>query len=57
LEDFFIGLSQTSLAKVYLQQSNGKFKEIAQPDLQKDLNYEEVDAQWIDINGDSHLIC
>lgn len=55
LEDFFIGSSQTSLAKVYLQQSNGKFKEIAQPDLQKDLNYEEVDAQWVDINGDSHL--
>lgn len=55
LEDVFIGSSKTSVPHLFVQNSSGKFKEIAQPIFKTDSVYEEVDAIWVDVNGDTHL--
>ena len=54
-EDFFIGAARGFHNAVYLQTKNGKFKQIIQPALLLDSNYEDVDAVWTDLNKDSHL--
>jgi enediyne biosynthesis protein E4 len=55
LEDFFVGSTKTSMPHLYLQNSSGKFKEMPQTAFKTDSVYEEVDAIWVDINGDTHL--
>lgn len=55
LEDVFLGNARDALSKVYLQTASGKFKNVPQPALEKDLIYEDTDAQWADVNGDKHL--
>lgn len=54
-DDFFIGAARGFHNAVYMQTKNGKFKQIAQPALLLDSNYEDVDAVWIDLNKDTHL--
>lgn len=55
LQDVFVGSSKTSLAHVYLQTKAGQFTELAEPSLKQDFDYEEVAAQWVDVNGDIFL--
>ncbi len=55
LEDIFLGNARDALSKVYLQNANGKFQNLPQPALEKDLIYEDVDAQWTDVDSDKHL--
>ncbi len=50
--DFFLGSSKTSSAVVMLQQEKG-FMQRQQKDLENDKSNEEVDACFVDLNGDS----
>ena len=52
LEDVFIGSSKTFHDAIYLQQTNGKFMRTAQPAMNVDSMYEDVDAVWADVNND-----
>lgn len=54
LDDFFIGSSKTSKSVVFLQQANGRFISLPQPDLDLDSTNEEVDALWADLNRDGY---
>jgi hypothetical protein len=51
-EDFYMGSSKGTRAKVAVQLVNGTFAELQQPALEADSMYEEVDAIWLDINQD-----
>ncbi|WP_290795404.1 VCBS repeat-containing protein [Flavihumibacter sp. UBA7668] len=53
-EDIFLGSSKSNKASVLLQSADGKFKPMHQPALEADSMYEEVDAVWLDINGDGY---
>lgn len=53
-DDIFLGSSKTYQPKVLLQTEGGKFVPVGQPALAADSMYEEVDAIWLDINGDGH---
>ena len=55
LEDVFIGSSKTFHNAIFLQQPNGKFIQTKQPLIALDSMYEDVDAQWIDVNNDGNL--
>ncbi len=55
LEDVFVGSSRETLPQVFLQKTNGKFQTLAQKAFVQDSIYEEIDAQWTDINADGHL--
>lgn len=55
LEDVFIGASKTFHNGIFLQQPNGTFTKTKQPDILLDSMYEDVDAQWIDVNNDGHI--
>ncbi|MDZ7899741.1 MAG: VCBS repeat-containing protein [Arcicella sp.] len=55
LEDVFMGSTKTSMPHLYMQNSSGKFRELPQIIFKTDSVYEEVDAIWVDVNGDSHL--
>ena len=55
LEDVFIGSSKTFHNAIFLQKPNGKFVETKQPLMALDSMYEDVDAQWIDVNNDGNL--
>jgi len=52
LEDFFIGGAREQAGKMYVQEKNGKFKEIEQPAFEQDKNLEDVDAIFCDVNKD-----
>lgn len=52
LEDVFIGSSKTYHPGVWLQELNGTFRKTIQPSLEADSMFEEVDAQWVDLNRD-----
>ena len=54
LEDVYVGSSKLLRSHLYIQTSEGKFKESAQPALALDSAYEEVDAEWVDVNRDGH---
>lgn len=54
LEDVFVGASKTHHGAVYLQTRAGKFVQLPQPALVKDSMWEQVDAQWVDLNNDTH---
>ena len=55
LDDVFIGASKTEKGAVFLQQPSGKFLLSNQPELSKDSMYEDVDACWVDVNGDGNV--
>jgi hypothetical protein len=54
LEDVFVGASKTHHGAVYLQTKAGKFVQLPQPELAKDSMWEQVDAQWADLNNDTY---
>jgi hypothetical protein len=53
LEDIFIGSSRGHSSKIYVQNTTGKFQLLEQDALEKDKEYEEIDAVWVDVNKDS----
>ncbi len=55
LEDVFIGSSKDKKSAVFLQQANGKFIRTTQPSMDADSVYEDVDANWIDVNNDGNI--
>lgn len=54
LDDFFIGSSKWEKSVVFEQLPGGTFKKLAQPALDADSTYEDVDACWTDVNNDSY---
>jgi hypothetical protein len=54
LDDVFIGSSKGKKNAVFLQKPSGKFERSAQPALDNDSTYEDVDACWVDLNNDKH---
>ena len=54
LEDIFVGSSKKHRNHVFLQTNTGVFKESLQPALLKDSTYEEISAEWVDVNRDGH---
>ena len=52
LEDVFIGSSKTFHSGLFLQQTDGKFKQ--SKEISQDSMYEDVDATWADINNDGN---
>ena len=55
LEDVFIGSSKTFHSAIFLQQPNGKFIQIKQPFMALDSMYEDVEANWVDVNNDGNI--
>ncbi|PWJ60418.1 VCBS repeat protein [Dyadobacter jejuensis] len=55
LEDVFLGSAKNGKARLMLQTKEGRFQEKYQPALSRDSTYEEIDAQWVDVNQDGHL--
>lgn len=51
-DDVFIGSSKNTKAAVFFQTTEGKFQKSAQPALDSDSTYEDVDAAWVDLNRD-----
>jgi hypothetical protein len=51
-QDLFVGASKWKKNAVFIQQASGKFVRLAQPGLDNDSTYEDVDACWIDVNND-----
>ena len=54
LEDVFIGASKSNHNAVFLQTAGGRFQQLPQPELLKDSMWENIDAKWVDVNGDQH---
>ena len=54
LDDIFIGSSKKFRSHLFMQTAAGLFKESVQPALTTDSTYEEIDAQWVDVNKDGH---
>lgn len=52
LEDVFVGSAKTYHPGVWLQNADGRFQKMKQPALEADSMFEEVDAEWVDINKD-----
>ncbi|MGE6057339.1 FG-GAP repeat domain-containing protein, partial [Klebsiella variicola subsp. variicola] len=42
----------TYKGKIFIQQPNGKFKQMPEPALELDSMWEAVDAIWVDVNND-----
>lgn len=55
LEDIFIGGAEGQASALYLQQANGTFTRHGVTAFESDLMYEDVDASFIDINGNGLL--
>ena len=51
-DDVFMGASRGFAPKIYVQQANGKFKNLPQPALEANADFEDIDAAWADVNGD-----
>jgi hypothetical protein len=54
LEDVFIGAARDKKSAVFLQTANGKFIRSAQPAIDADSSFEDIDATWIDVNKDGN---
>jgi hypothetical protein len=52
LDDVFVGSSKSNKPAVFIQHPNGKFTLTSQPSLEADSMYEDVDAQWVDVDND-----
>lgn len=55
LDDLFMGSSRDNISKVFIQTETGKFLEKKQVALIADSTFEEIDAQWVDLNHDTNL--
>ncbi|MEZ4901356.1 MAG: FG-GAP-like repeat-containing protein [Spirosomataceae bacterium] len=55
LDDVFLGASRGVAAQVYVQGKNETFQKIQQPALDKDADFEDIDAVWVDVNNDKAL--
>ncbi len=55
LEDVYIGGAKGSSGKLFIQQSNGQFKESIQKDFEEDIKSEDTDAVFFDANGNGYL--
>ncbi len=51
-DDVFIGASKREKPAVFTQNKEGKFEKMAEPALDKDSMWEDVDAIWQDVNND-----
>ena len=54
LEDFFIGGAKGDPGKIFIQTPDGKFKQLPEPALDSDKNYEDIGAAFFDANGDGY---
>lgn len=54
LEDVFIGSSRDKKSAIFLQRPNGKFIRSAQPVIEADSAFEDIDAAWVDVNSDGN---
>ncbi|MEP6992671.1 MAG: VCBS repeat-containing protein [bacterium] len=54
LEDVYIGGAKWQAGAIYVQGRDGRFKRSVQPALQADSLDEDVDATFLDVNGDGH---
>lgn len=52
LEDIFAGGGNGKAGAVFLQQKNGSFLQVSNPDLEADKTFEDADAVIFDANGD-----
>ena len=55
LDDVFIGSCKSKKPVLYLQKSDGTFTLSKQIDLDNDSTYEDIDANFVDINNDNYL--
>lgn len=55
LEDIFAGGGNGKPGMVFLQNRNGSFNAVNNPDLEMDRDSEDADAIFLDANGDKHL--
>ena len=55
LEDVFIGAAKGRARGLFLQQPGGKFTGMDITAMRIDSNYEDVDAQWLDVNNDNNI--
>jgi hypothetical protein len=55
LSDFFMGGAKGDTAKLFLQEQNGHFKQVFQSAFVQDKDYEDVDAQFVDVDNDGDL--
>ncbi|MDF2190733.1 VCBS repeat-containing protein [Paraflavitalea sp. CAU 1676] len=54
LEDVFLGASKARKNALFLQTKAGRFARSAQPALDNDSTFEDVDATWVDVNNDKY---
>jgi hypothetical protein len=52
LDDVFVGSAKREKSALFFQEKGGTFKRIASPAFEADSIYEDVDACWVDVNGD-----
>ncbi len=52
LDDFYVGGAKWQIGALYIQNKNGKFSSIPQPDFRSDSTFEDVDAIFFDANKD-----
>jgi len=55
LIDFFMTGASGQEDKVFIQQADGRFKQVESPDFKKDRNFESTAATFLDIDGDGDL--
>lgn len=55
LEDVFIGSAKGKKSIVFIQLPSGSFKKLTQTSIDIDSTYEDVDACWVDVDGDQIL--
>lgn len=55
LDDIFIGGSAGLKGQMFIQQADGQFKFLRQPEIARDSIHEDVDALFFDANGNGHL--
>ncbi len=55
LEDLYVGSSKMMQSHLFIQSAGETFRESFQPALQADSVFEEIDAQWVDLNKDGHV--
>jgi len=54
LDDVFVGASKTFHNGIFLQTADGKFIQKISPDMLKDSMWENVAAEWVDVNNDKY---
>ncbi|NTS41797.1 VCBS repeat-containing protein [Flavisolibacter sp. BT320] len=55
LDDVFVGSAKREKSGVFFQEAAGNFRRISVAALDADSTYEDVDACWVDVNGDKLL--